>query len=146
MAPKRKYESVEFESRRGWRLRIVQIALWIGAALAAWFATLSLLEASAESLLLISVAVLTALAAGGFEMFMRRYVIAIVGDGAEVEITTLTTSGQRAIRAPRAALSAVSGIYESDIDAGYASWRLVRLAGRPFPFILDTTAQDISAR
>jgi hypothetical protein len=130
------------------RLRFLQVALWLAPAFFAWLAWATRIEDPrnnhAASLIL---ALILAVFAFGYEIFLRHYVTAIWQTTSDVVVETISTFGRSRRHHPANDLRLGPEIHSDGLSAatmrqfhyGNSHQRLYA-KDRRFPYVVDTTA------
>jgi len=136
-----------YQNRRGWRVRIAQAAIWLGAVFClqlvfpmppypAYHVT--------DQIVAYVAAVLMVCAVLAFEIFLRLYVLRIERQGSVLFVTTFATLHHRHVRLDQDSLALGETRHEQAsafLTPGYDNyWRGLKPKGRLLPFIIDTTA------
>jgi 4-amino-4-deoxy-L-arabinose transferase-like glycosyltransferase len=138
-----------YQNRRGWRVRVAQAAIWLGAGFGLWLVFLAPpnpADQSSDQIVASVGAIFTGCAVLAFEIYLRLYVLRIEREGDVFLVTTLATLHHRHLRLDRDSLSLGETQREQApafLVPGYDNyWRGLKTKGHLLPFIIDTTAHD----
>jgi hypothetical protein len=129
-----------YTNPRAWRVRIAQVAVFIGGALIVWLAFFSdgRVGSAAEQYFVWALGALGLVLMAGTEFYLRAYVVRISRDW---RVTTLSFFGERSFSADPTRIR--FGAERHDISA-YRQlvnnfWMPMRVPGEVLPLIVDTT-------
>jgi len=137
-----------YRNTRFWRVRFLQLVFWAPSLFFVWLAWATRIEDPTNnhvaSLILAPICALVAVA---LEVYMRHYVTRAWVSSESVRVETLATLGRRTGTYPLADVT-FTGERHSNPRATMAltgfwldnSYSAIRVHGRRWPFVLDTTA------
>jgi len=137
--------AILYASKRAWRVRIAQAAIWI-----AFIAIASVMlgpphpnDTLADVIIGYTGLAFIALCVAGMELYLRLYVLRIEESGADMRVTTLATLHHRTRTFARTDTSFGAEHHDfSPVGAAPGvdnTWRTFKVRGQRLPFIIDTT-------
>jgi len=131
---------------RGWRVRVAQAAIWLGALIILWLCFLAapnFNNGPADQVVIVAAPIFSAFCVGAFEIYLRHYVLAIAQADDKIIITTLASLHRRTLALDKRRLHLGGQRHEHTLP-GLApgvdnfSSRL-RVTGWRWPLIIDET-------
>jgi hypothetical protein len=130
-----------YSNPRAWRVRIVQLPVWLATGLIAWlvlFAPPNPNDGPADRWVAWGGLLMMAACVLGVELFIRLYVLRMRIEGDDLVVSSLATVHHRTRRLKLADVT-LGDVHREREDGVDNSWSGLSVAGQPLSLIVDTT-------